>query len=257
MARIRSLKPEHKSHKKLGRRSDRAYRLWVALLTEADDEGRGIWDPDEMKRVAFSYQRVSVSKILEAMEELTSTLPTERAPLVYLYQPAGFPLLYQMHDWEDHQRVDNGTESKFPPPREDSRVLARSQENKVKDLLGSDLIVGSDRRIGSPTSGTSFSPEDLIDLYNRNTPDNCPAVKTLSPSRRVKARKYLAMFPERPWWEAVFSQYKRSKFLQGVSGRSNGHEGFTPDFDWLLSKGKDGTENCVKVYDGRYADGQR
>ncbi len=260
MPRIRTLKPEHKSNKKIGRRSDRAYRLWVGLTTEADDEGRGIWDPEEFKRTTFPYQRVSVAAIERAMEELTTALPTERCPLVYLYQPPGFPLLYQMHDWGDHQRVDNPTESKFPPPSEESLALARTREDSQTLLPGSDRrigIVGSDRRIGSDScaSGAALTAEALVDLYNRLTPDNCPAVKTLSPSRRMKARKYLAMFPKREWWEAVFEQYRHSRFLQGLGTKTNGHESFTPDFDWLLSRGKDGTENCVKVHDGRYRDG--
>jgi hypothetical protein len=97
-------------------------------------------------------------------------------------------------------------------------------------------------------------PEHLIELYNAASPSEAPAVKTLSPERLTKAKTYLAKFPERPWWEATFAQLHKSRFLRGLVKRP-GHESFVADFDWLLTKGKDGTENCVKVHDGRYRDG--
>ena len=99
-------------------------------------------------------------------------------------------------------------------------------------------------------------PEALALKYNRETPNNCPAVTTLSRGRRDKATRYLRLFPDESWWTAVFQQYHRSRFLSGKSQPGDGHKSFQPDFDWLLSAGKDGVENCVKVHDGRYADGR-
>lgn len=97
------------------------------------------------------------------------------------------------------------------------------------------------------------SPEELVALYNTTAPDECPEVTKLSPARRKKAQAYLAAFPERQFWEEAFAQIRASKFLRGLRP-SNGHERFVADFDWLLTKGKDGSENCVKVYEGKYHD---
>ena len=51
----------------------------------------------------------------------------------------------------------------------------------------------------------------------------------------------------------MFAEYDRSSFLQGLRTQV-GHERFKPDFDWLLSQGKDGVESCVKVREGKYRD---
>ena len=90
-------------------------------------------------------------------------------------------------------------------------------------------------------------------LYNTETPDECPAVTKLSPARRKKAQVALAAFPDRPWWVALCQRARGSKFLRGLKP-SPGHEGFVMDFDWLLSRGKDGSENAVKLAEGRYDD---
>jgi hypothetical protein len=96
--------------------------------------------------------------------------------------------------------------------------------------------------------------EALASLYNHSAPDNVPAVESLSAKRRARGRAALLQFPERQWWIEVFEEYRRSKFLSGRSKATQGHEHFKPDFDWLLGNGRGGTENCVRVHDGAYAD---
>jgi hypothetical protein len=100
------------------------------------------------------------------------------------------------------------------------------------------------------------SPQDLVDLYNSETPDELPAVSKLSPGRISKAKFYLKAFPDREFWFGVCKQIHRSAFLRGLKPTTNGGT-FRADFDWLLTKGKDGSENCVKVYEGRYTDERR
>lgn len=96
------------------------------------------------------------------------------------------------------------------------------------------------------------TPEALIALYNENAPDEWPSVEVVSDARRKKARQHLKQFPEREWWEQLFKEARLSPLLRGRV-KSREHPNFQPDFDWLLSKGKnDGVENCVKVYEGKY-----
>jgi len=92
-----------------------------------------------------------------------------------------------------------------------------------------------------------------VKFYNESAPKECPPVKSLSEKRRLKAKKYLRAFPQQPWWQETFANLTRSRFLRGLKNNP-GHESFVADFDWLLSVGKDGTENCVKVHDGKYTD---
>lgn len=104
------------------------------------------------------------------------------------------------------------------------------------------------------TEGAWPAVELLVELYNSRTPQEFPAVNTISPARRKKAKQYLEMFPKIEFWEQVFDNCTSSRFLRGLSNNGAGHENFKADFDWLLSKGKDGTENCVKVSEGKYGD---
>ena len=97
-------------------------------------------------------------------------------------------------------------------------------------------------------------PELLIKKYNAETPDELPAVEKVTPARIVKAKSYLKIFPDEDFWTAVFVEITRSPFLRGLKA-SNGHGSFCADFDWLLTKGKDGTENAVKVFEGKYRNG--
>jgi hypothetical protein len=91
----------------------------------------------------------------------------------------------------------------------------------------------------------------LVELYNRFVPDGHPRVTRLSPARRDKARKYLALFPDQKFWIRAMSEIRLSPFLRGLRN-GPGHGTFKADFDWLLARGKDGTENVVKVAEGRY-----
>jgi hypothetical protein len=89
--------------------------------------------------------------------------------------------------------------------------------------------------------------------FNALTPASVPKLRILSPARRKKAQRALALFPSEAFWGDVCAEYHQSSFLQGLRAQA-GHERFKADFDWLLSQGKDGIENCVKVHDGKYLD---
>ena len=100
-------------------------------------------------------------------------------------------------------------------------------------------------------------PELLFKKYNAETPEELSAVEKLTPARIAKAKAYLKIFPDEDFWTAVFKEISNSLFLRGIkkNGNGNGHESFRADMDWLLSKGKDGSENAVKVYEGKYRNG--
>lgn len=95
------------------------------------------------------------------------------------------------------------------------------------------------------------APELLIQKYNTVVCDDLPAVEKVTPARLKKAREYLSIFPEEQFWDEVFKEINKSLFLRGKSN-GEGHRHFKANFDWLLTRGKDGTENAAKVYEGRY-----
>lgn len=107
----------------------------------------------------------------------------------------------------------------------------------------------------SPRDNGWGSPEALVRLYNALKPAESLTVTRLTPARTKKAKAYLATFPREEFWRAVFEEAGRSLLLRGLKP-SPGHEHFRFDFDWMLTKGKDGTENVVKVAEGKYRDRQ-
>lgn len=132
------------------------------------------------------------------------------------------------------------------------RVPKKTEEDRDTTRVPSNP---SPRVEEAPEPQSWGTPEHLVALYNAEAPDNVPAVEELSPKRREKARKALNQYGEESWWKEVFAQYRRSRFLRGLTPARPGHTSFRPDFDWLLSVGKNGVENYVKVHDGMYADG--
>ncbi len=254
MPRIRSLKPESLQHRKVGRLSDRAFRLWVGMVTHADDAGRIVCDPEQFRVLFFGYQKTTTKQVGEALEELKQT-----EMIRVCCGCACFP------SWKDHQKISHPTPSKLEPCEHFQKLLEISgtlqnlpQRSDLirSDLKGSDLSNTSPRseelRSLADSSNEWGSPESLVSMYNELTPEEFPSVEKISPGRISKCKSYLTAFPDKEFWVTVFKNC-HCQFLRGLRP-SNGHEKFTGDLDWLLSKGKDGTENCVKVHDGKYLD---
>lgn len=255
MPRIRTLKPEHRQHRKVGPLTDREYRLWVGMILEADDDGRLVADPAFLRASVFTYQaKLTVAQVDAALRRL------DAVGLVHLYRVGGIQYA-EFPSWADHQKIDRKTPTKLP-------MCDDSSKDRRADDEGS-LLIGSEgsRSEGSEGSGMSPrraegpdtwptaewpSPEALVHLYNTEGPDNLPAVETLSLKRREAARRLLRQFPARAWWCEVFAEYKASRFLSGKTPPGNGHGNFKPDFDWLMQTGKKGAENAVRVHDGVY-----
>ena len=134
----------------------------------------------------------------------------------------------------------------IPISQTQTETPSQTEKQKTRQLPSSRAL---------PESVEWGSSYCLMLKYNKESPGNVPTVKSPSKNRVVREMEYLRMFPDENWWTQTFLQYHRSRFLSGQTTPGNGHGNFKPDFDWLLSKGKDGIENCVKVHDGRYRDG--
>lgn len=128
----------------------------------------------------------------------------------------------------------------FPPNHPIPPILTKPKEKIIHPILSTVL--------------TWPHPQLLIDKYNAETPEQLPAVEKVTPARLRKARDYLKIFSDQSFWTEAFQEIGKSDFLLGLKA-SNGHESFKANFDWLLTKGKDGTENVVKVFEGRYRNG--
>ena len=109
---------------KIAQLSDFQFRLWVGLITQADDTGRGDARPAIIKGRVFALrERTTVKDIENALHALAA------AVCVSLYTVGGRPY-FQFPGWANHQRVRNVVE-KFPGPDESdsSPQLAATRRN--------------------------------------------------------------------------------------------------------------------------------
>jgi hypothetical protein len=138
-------------------------------------------------------------------------------------------------DFSPFAQGDNGTGQTAAAPKQ-----KKSARKKITEAL-------------IATTGENWpSVAALVKLYNDESPAECPAVQQISEARIAKARAYLRQFPEKQFWQTVMQQIRASPFLRGLQKNRNEYGSFKADFDWLLQKGRDGTENVVKVHDGKY-----
>ena len=73
MPRIRTIKPEALQHRKVGPLSDRAFRVWIVLITQADDEGRLVCEASQVRVWGFSYHRnISDDEVEVAIQEVAT-----------------------------------------------------------------------------------------------------------------------------------------------------------------------------------------
>ena len=88
--------------------SDFEFRLWVGLITQADDAGRGDARPAIIKGRVFALrERTTISDIDKALHALAAH------GCVFLYEVDGKPY-FEFPSWAKHQRIRD-VKSKFPP----------------------------------------------------------------------------------------------------------------------------------------------
>ena len=130
MARIRTIKPDAPTHRKTGKLSDRAFRLWLTMLTQADDEGRLVADPDQLRLLAFGYQPETLVEHSEnALREI------DESGLIRLYQVESSTRYAFFPSWKDHQRIDKPSESKLPAYSDTCRQFYEDSANVRRTFL--------------------------------------------------------------------------------------------------------------------------
>lgn len=263
----REIRESCRSSETLAQLTAGAERFFWRLTTSADDFGRFDARPAVLRAECF---KVMLAKITEA-QVIAWLKELLKADLVRVYTQDGKVYGYFV-TWPKHQRK-RAKYSKYPvPPADDDtcrQMTAYAAVSSIEAVRSRIEAVSSEETEDNTTTSRGSSPravavavdwsiaewpspEALVHLYNEMAPDNVPAVETLSEKRKARARQVLRLMPARAWWIEVFEEYQRSRFLSGKSPPSPEHKGFRPDFDWLLSTSKTGTENYVKVHDGGY-----
>lgn len=96
---------------KLASLSDFEFRVWVHLITLADDAGRVDARPAIIRGRAFPLREQVTSKSIDAALSRIATMD-----LAHPYTVGGKPFLL-LHDWGDHQRIRE-SKPKYPGPDE-------------------------------------------------------------------------------------------------------------------------------------------
>lgn len=112
--RIRSLKPELIEDEKAAPLSDTAFRLFVSMITLADDHGNVRADVRWLQGQVW-WAHPTPPNVLLALIELN------KAQLIEPYGVRGGMYLH-LRGWEKHQRIDNAGKNKVPP-RNDADAL--------------------------------------------------------------------------------------------------------------------------------------
>lgn len=107
----RIIKDSIGSSEKIAALSDFEFRVWVHLITLADDAGRVDARPAIIKGRAFPLREQITSKSIDAALSKIAT-----ADLAHPYTVGGKPFLL-LHDWGDHQRIRE-SKPKYPGPDE-------------------------------------------------------------------------------------------------------------------------------------------
>lgn len=141
---------------------------------------------------------------------------------------------------------DIGPLKDLQSPLEGPSMPLRSQEQEQEQEQENNT---SAPKNGALNGSHKLSP--LSELWNQTFKDILPQVKESGSRNKREAallRKYtLDQIKE------VFLRISKSDFLLGkCPPQEPGGKVFMADYDWFLGKGKNGTENIVKVIEGKY-----
>src|SRR5688572_7780594 len=148
MTRIRTLKPEIWLSHQLMNLSHGARLLFIGLITQADDDGRGSADPRRLKASIFPGDDLTASQISAWLAEIASQ------GLARCYPANGHGQLYCLPTWSAHQKIDRPTPSRYPPFVEGSSNARRDvDEASMRPREGSEGSEGSDLYVPQERNG--------------------------------------------------------------------------------------------------------
>ncbi|MDE7406451.1 MAG: hypothetical protein K2M89_06235 [Clostridiales bacterium] len=115
MARKRMISPEIWESSSFSKLTDFAKLIFIGLISNADDEGKGKANPGYIRSKLFpNDEERRVTDIKKALSEIALTMS------ITFYEVNG-DSLYHLTNWARWQKIDRPTPSKFPnPPKEQS-----------------------------------------------------------------------------------------------------------------------------------------
>ena len=123
MPRIRTIKPEFWTDKKVASWPLFTRLLYIGLWTAADDHGRGSAEPARLAAEIFPYDLLRDSRGVSRRIAASLGKLAEDCRIV-LYEVNG-ETYYEVANWSKHQRMDNAGKPKVPTPYDDGAKVSR------------------------------------------------------------------------------------------------------------------------------------
>lgn len=175
------------SSEKLAALSDFEFRLWVGLITQADDAGRGDARPAIIKGHIFPFrERLSIKDIDAALQELAAK------GCVSLYKVDGRPY-FLFPGWVKHQRVRD-CKPKFPEPPENGALDTSAAD------CGELPQVAADCGYNPIQSESNPNPKGIVRAA-RFTPPSVDEVREycLERGNAVDAERFVDFYTAKGW----------------------------------------------------------
>jgi hypothetical protein len=157
MPRIRSVKPEIHQDEAVGELTDSAFRLFIGLITLADDYGRLKGGRGLLNSQIWPYAPKPLDEVDALLDELAS------AGLIQRYEVDGKPFVC-LPSWSEHQRISNAGKSRIPEPEKDTRGNSPRDSASLGDsrLDQGEERRGSRRGVGGESAASAASPTTTI-----------------------------------------------------------------------------------------------
>lgn len=190
MSRIRTIKPEWRTDEKLGACSDAARVLSVALITMADDYGRGrgslaiiaaeTW-ACELAKDDGAHASETLAKASRALRELVEM------EYVDLYEVRG-QRYFVLRNWRGHQKVDHPGRPIVPPPDSESdseKPDENEDSRKPRAVLAKSSRESREGLVADLGPRTSTKDQEGSSASATPTPLPCPETRTPQPKSRT------------------------------------------------------------------------
>ena len=211
-------------------------------MTQADDEGRGVFSLAEIRAKVYAYHpRVTIDEVRAAFQELMD------AKLVALYE-IDSSLITQLHDWEEHQRVDRPTASKYPPPAASIRIHKTIPDGQLpfderhpndrepsRPLVGEGRKDGKERKERRGVEPSTIRPDPsgrdpLLEELN-GWPSEWEPIKKVIHNNRILSL-YYKWIADMDFWQTQDTYFKREGvqldiLLEGACAQMT-KEGYSP-----------------------------
>jgi len=187
--------------------------LFIALFSNADDEGRILADPANLRALAFRYDDFSLAEVRAMRDHIVATMPN-----VVLYEAQGDEYIW-LRSWAKRQHPKYPQPSRLPPPPPDSDTIPATLP-QTSERFGETLPEPSPE----PAEGLAERSSVGWDGMGRDRSGEGSLVHPLSRANDADPPAPPPFYPDFETWWAVYprKQGKQAAYARYVARRRAG-----------------------------------